>query len=261
VKIRLIILTCFIVSIALFSGCDKGPTSGSGQGELRIYMTDSPVGYDAVNIVIKQVQVHSEANGWIIINDSVRTFNLLSLTNGASTLLGDAMLDVGHYTQIRLILDEGSNVVVNGVVHPLRIPSGLQTGIKLIHEFTLQPDYTYELMLDFDANRSINLLGNGTYQMKPVIRVHPIATTGAITGIVAPIGVGATITATSASDTAGTTVDTLSGHFKLIALPEAQYQVYFAAWDTTVYKDTALVNVVVNAGQTTNVGIVPLPHK
>ena len=117
------------------------------------------------------------------------------------------------------------------------------------------------MWLVFDANRAIMLLGNGTYQMKPVIRVHPISVTGAITGIVAPIGAGATVTATSASDTAGTSVDTLSGHFKLIALPEAQYQVYFAAWDTTLYRDTALVNVVVIAGQTTNIGIVPLPHK
>ena len=224
-------------------------------------MADSPAGYDAVNIVVKEVQVHSEAHGWIVINDSLRTFNLLSLTNGASVLLGDAMLDAGHYTQIRLMLDEGSNVVVNGETHPLRIPSGFQTGIKLIHEFTLQADYTYELMLDFDVDRSINLLGNGTYQMKPVIRIHPVATTGAVAGVVAPVGTGATVTATSAADTASTYADTLNGQFRLVALPPALYMVHFAAWDTTLYKDTALVNVQVNAGQLTNVGIVTLPNK
>jgi hypothetical protein len=181
--------------------------------------------------------------------------------NGASILLGDAMLDAGHYTQIRLILDEGSNVVVDGVTYPLRIPSGFQTGIKLIHEFTLQADYTYELMLDFDANRSINQLGNGTYQMKPVIRVHAIATTGTIAGGVFPANTGATITATSPADTASTNADTLTGQFKIIALPPALYMVHFAAWDTSTYKDTALVNVAVNTGQTTNVGIIELPHK
>ncbi|HTK81111.1 MAG TPA: DUF4382 domain-containing protein [Bacteroidota bacterium] len=257
-------ITIAIISILLavvLAGCDKQPISLSNQGELKILMTDSPAGFDAVNIVVKSVQVNSATHGWITINDSLRTFNLLSLTNGASVILGDAMLDAGHYTQIRLILDEGSNVVVNGVTYPLRIPSGLQTGIKLIHEFTLQADYTYELMLDFDANRSINQLGNGTYQMKPVIRIHPVATTGAITGIVTPIGAGATVTASAAVDTAGTNVDTLSGQFRLIALPPASYTVYFAAWDTTTYRDTALVNVGVNAGQTTNVGVVPLPHK
>ena len=48
VKIRLIITTCFFVVFALISGCEKGPTSG--QGELKIYLTDSPAGYDAVNL-------------------------------------------------------------------------------------------------------------------------------------------------------------------------------------------------------------------
>ncbi len=257
-------ITIAVVSILLalfFAGCDKTPISLQNQGELKILMTDGPAGFDAVNIVVKEVQVNSDAHGWMTINDSLRTFNLLSLTNGASVLLGDAILDAGHYTQIRLILDEGSNVVVAGVTYPLRIPSGLQTGIKLVHEFTLQADYTYELILDFDANRSIMRLGNGTYQMKPVIRIHPVATTGAITGIVMPIGAGATVTAFAAADTAGTNVDTLSGQFRLIALPPASYTVTFAAWDTTTYRDTALVNVTVNAGQTTNVGIVPLPHK
>ena len=112
-----------------------------------------PADLDAVNIVVREVSVHSEADGWVTINDSLRTFNLLTLTNGASVLLGSATLNPGHYTQIRLLLGEGSNVVVNGTAYPLVVPSGLQTGIKLIHEFTLEPSYTYELMLDFDASK------------------------------------------------------------------------------------------------------------
>ena len=252
------IFSLFVVVLAMV-GCEKGPTTG--KGELKIYMSDSPAGYDAVNIVVKEVAVHNNAQGWVIVNDSVRTFNLLSLANGATVLLGDATLNAGHYTQIRLILDAGSNVVVNGVSYPLNIPSGFQTGIKLNHEFTLQADYTYELMLDFDANRSINLLDNGTYQMKPVIRVHPVAQTGAIGGVVVPVSARATVTATSSTDTASTLADTLSGQFKLIALPPAFYMIHFAAWDTSLFRDTALVNIQVNAGQTTNVGIVTLSDK
>jgi hypothetical protein len=263
---RVTVAACALVIAAFVTGCEKGATSlstgpMSGSSELRIYLTDSPAGYDAVNIVIKQVEVHSDNGGWMVVNDSTRTFDLLTLTNGASVLLGDAMLAAGHYTQIRLLLGDGSNVVVDGVPHPLIIPSGFQTGLKLVHEFTLQAPYTYEVMLDFDANKSVHRLGNGRYQMNPVIRIHPVATSGAITGTVDPANAGATVTATSAADTAGTDADTLSGNFKIIALPPAEYQVYFAAWDTTLYRDTALVNVAVQAGQTTNVGIVPLPHK
>src|SRR5690349_3099891 len=88
-------ITIAIISILLallLAGCDKQPISLQNQGELKILMTDSPAGFDAVNIVVKSVQVHSETHGWVTINDSLRTFNLLSLTNGASVVLGDAML-------------------------------------------------------------------------------------------------------------------------------------------------------------------------
>jgi hypothetical protein len=251
-------IVCILFFTIIFSGCEKNPSGG--QGELRLMLTDSPAGYDEVNIVVREVAVHSTSEGWIIINDSVRTFDLLKLTNGAMTLLGDAKLDAGHYTQIRLILDEGSNVVVNGVTHPLTIPSGFRTGVKLLHEFNLQEDFTYELMLDFDANRSVKLLGNGSYQMKPVIRVHPVALSGAITGTILPVNARAELTAIAGTDTATAYADTVSGWFKLIALPPASYTLYVAPADE-LYADSVLSGVAVTAGQVTDIGTIVLPLK
>lgn len=253
--IRLIVVLAMVIWMV---GCDKGPTSG--QGELRVYMTDAPGTYDAVNIVIREVSVHSSADGWKVINDSIRTFNLLSLTNGASVLLGGAMLDAGHYTQIRLLLDSGSTVVVGGVSYALTVPSGFQTGVKLTHEFTLQADYTYELMLDFDASRSVLQTGTGDFKLKPTIRVHPMATSGAITGYVIPANGLSTITAFAGADTAATVADSLTGMFKLIALPAASYSVHIEPADT-LYRDTTLTGVQVSAGQTTSVGTIALSLK
>ncbi len=256
-KNRIVLFVVVVLFVGLI-GCDKGPLSG--QGELKLYVTDSPAGYDAVNIVVREVAVHSSSKGWIVINDSVRTFNLLELRNGASSLLGDAKLDAGLYTQIRLILDEGSNVVVDGITYPLSIPSGFQTGVKLNHEFTLESDFTYELLLDFDADKSVHLLGIGSYQMKPVIRVEPLAITGGLSGTIYPVIARATITAIAGSDTITADADTLSGWFKMIAVPPASYTLYITASDTS-YADSTVTNVLVMAGQTTNIGVITLPSK
>lgn len=255
-----LLIVAFVLAAGLI-GCGNEPaTSGSGQSQLKIYMTDSPTGIDAVNIVIREVSVHSEADGWVVINDSLRTFNLLSLTNGAAVLLGSSVLEPGHYTQIRLLLGEGSNVVVNGTVYPLVVPSGMQTGIKLIHEFTLEPSFTYELMLDFDANRSVVRRGNGVYHLKPTIRVTPLAISGAITGFVDPASSNSLVTATSSTDTASAYADSLSGLFNIVALPPSLYSLYIVPSDT-MHKDTVLTNIEVTAGHVTSVGTITLQDK
>jgi hypothetical protein len=149
---------------------------------------------------------------------------------------------------------------VNGVPHPLVVPSGFQTGIKLIHEFTLEPSFTYELMLDFDAGRSIVHQGNGVYRLKPTIRCNPVAVSGAIAGFVDPASAKALVTATSLSDTASAYADSASGLFNIIALPPSAYSLYIVPSDS-IHKDTVLTNVQVTAGHVTSVGTVTLPLK
>ena len=72
-----------------------------------------------------------------------------------------------------------------GALQPLKVPSGAQSGIKLNANFTVQPDQVTDLLLDFDACKSVVVAGNsGQYLLKPVIRVEPKAVT-AIQGYVA----------------------------------------------------------------------------
>ncbi len=134
-------------------------------GALKIYLVDSPSSLDSIIIFIKHIDVHKAGNdsssGWYTINDSLRSFDLLTLRNGAGALLGDSVLSAGDYTQIRLILEDGNYAINNGVKHNLTIPSGMQAGIKLNHEFTIESGNLYELILDFNVDKSIQVTGNG----------------------------------------------------------------------------------------------------
>ncbi|MBW2142718.1 MAG: DUF4382 domain-containing protein, partial [Deltaproteobacteria bacterium] len=117
-----------------------------------------------------------------------------SLQNGITESLGLTELPAGHYTQIRLKLgdtvEDGladpppyPNCVYTGTAYEiLTIPSGFQSGLKLIHPFDIQGGFTYELLLDFDASESIHQTGAGDYIMRPTIRVIEIDLTGSVSG-------------------------------------------------------------------------------
>lgn len=241
--------------IFIFAACSEDSSTGpEGEGSIKINMVDSSAPYDSVIIVVESVQVHSETDGWLTINNQINSYDLLQLVNGTSVVLGDTTLSAGKYTQIRLIVGAGSYVVVNGVPFTLEIPSGTQTGIKLTHQFTIEPNTLYELTLDFDVNKSIVFTGSGTYKLKPTIRVVPLVISGSITGQVQPIEAAPLVWTIHGSDTISTYTD-LNGFFQLSALLEGSYDVHIQP-SNPVYMDTTITNVSVTANQNTDLGLI-----
>ena len=180
-------------------------SSGGDTGRLSMSLTDKPSDdYEAVYVTIKEIAVHAagEAEGiWTTVLEPNMTINLLALANGVREQLGIVSLDAGHYTQMRLIIgtqqDNGVNIQgnphpfanyvidTNGDVHEMKIPSGLQTGVKLVQGFDINENSTTELTFDFDASRSVVVAGNsGKYLLKPTIQVIDTAVATVINGMV-----------------------------------------------------------------------------
>lgn len=190
----------FLLAVVV-AGCG-GDGGGSTQpGVLGVSITDAPAcGFDAVNVTVSKVQVHQSDNasenaaGWTDITlNPPRKINLLDLNdptqpNRALESLGETPLKPGQYTQLRLVLvpNSGGPPFANSVVlstQPnneiaLDTPSAVQSGIKLIHQFTVGSGQRVDLLLDFDACKSIVQTGNGTYKLKPVIKVIPFVLNG-----------------------------------------------------------------------------------
>jgi hypothetical protein len=258
----------FILIALLAVGCSDNKTNpisqeSQGKSNLKIYLVDSPSSIDSLIIFVKRVEVHKSGSdstsGWYVINNDLRRFDLLQLRNGASAVLGDTVLEPGQYSQIRLILSDGNYAIDQGIQHKLTVPSGFQTGIKLNHEFTLEPNNLYELFLDFNVDKSVHVTGNGKYIMNPVIRVTPQITSGTISGQVLPTDAQATVFTTIGTDTVSTYPDS-SGFFKLMTLPQGLYDVHIFP-DTSMYKDSTLTNIVVSANQNTDLGVIQLESK
>ncbi|HZY10294.1 MAG TPA: DUF4382 domain-containing protein [Bacteroidota bacterium] len=263
-----VVLGLILITIVSFSSCNRETTNQpeDGMGMLEIRMIDMPASYDEVNIVIDSVQAHiatsDSMSGWYTLNRIPATYNLLMLVNGANAVIGSTQLPVGRYSQIRLFIGEGSNVVVDGDSVPLTTPSGMQSGIKLNVDAVIEPDILYTLTLDFDANRSIVKTGSPTnpkYILKPVIRTVATGTTGIISGVISPSATRPSVWAFTATDTASTFADT-SGGFKLVYLNPNTYSVYITPSDTA-FQDTTILNVSVSASATTYLDTIILQPK
>lgn len=164
------------LSTTLFNACTKDTTTtttASGNGSMAVRMKDTPGDFQQVNVEIQQVSVHMSGGNWIDLPTHAGIYNLLILQNGIDTSLVNTFpLPAGKITQMRLLLGTHNTVMVDSVVYPLTVPSGTETGIKLIGNETVNPNQLLIVKLDFDANASVVASGT-TYQLKPTVKVIP----------------------------------------------------------------------------------------
>lgn len=249
----------FFSGLAFLSGCDgSSSNSSSGSGKLSLYLTDVPSDrYQAVYVSIDEVLVHQgdgeddatedDADGWQVVAAPRATYNLLDLVNGAMKKLATSGLDAGTYTQMRLMLkdtpDNGDNLLgqkhpyasyiidKEDAVHELKVPSGYQSGIKLVHAFEIISGLTVELILDFDAMKSVVQAGNsGNFILKPTIKVLGTQDNGIVSGTITDAGnavlSGVTVSAQVADADAAAIEDQVTVVTSTLTDQDGEYSMY-----------------------------------
>jgi hypothetical protein len=141
-------------------------------GTLQLSLTDAPLdGATEVNVTIASIEAHQNGD-WTTVLDEERSYNLLDLQGGVTADLGAADFPAGKITQIRLHLSDSTppTVVDAAGTQELTIPSGYQSGIKLVGCFEVKDGETTDITLDFDAARSVQS-GGGGLEMRPTIKI------------------------------------------------------------------------------------------
>lgn len=247
---------------------------GGDSGRLSLSLTDAATDqYNAVYVTIREVAVHAEddmEDGWTVIATPNKTYNLLALTNGVREQLALVDLSAGHYTQLRLMIgdqaESGVGVVnILGAAHPfanyviddhdeyhdLKIPSGFQTGIKIVQGFDINENGTTELILDFSASESVVVAGrSGKYLLKPTIKVLSESFASIIGG-----------TVTNAADTTAVPGALVSAQFYDDTAVDPKDQIVVRA--STVSGETGAYKIFIAPGTynvvATKAGFAPLP--
>jgi hypothetical protein len=189
-------ITAIALVAALVAACSSG--TSTGPATMNVKLVDAPTGeYEAVNVDVQTVLIKGDGE-WITLGSPNQVYDLLHLTKGISaTLVEGAHISAGHYGQMRLVLGSRNTVVLpGGAVEPLKVPSGQQTGVKLLVNFDVEPGTTADVYIDFDAHKSVFVHkagASGKYILRPTVRAYDKLETGSISGVVTDAGSAAPI--------------------------------------------------------------------
>ena len=245
--------------ITVFSACDD---SESGTARLVVRLTDAPADYQEVNVDIQEVVVNLSDNGddsgWMNLQTNGGVYNLLDLTNGINVVLADDEIPAGKISQIRLVLGENNTLKMDGQTFDMDTPSGQQSGLKIQLHTILEAGITYDVMLDFDAARSVVETGSGKFNLKPVIRASANPLDGAIMGTILPLEATPVVYAIQGEDTVTSAFTDDNGVFLLQDLEEGTYKVGIDPADG--FNEESIEDVGVSVGEITDIGTVQLSN-
>lgn len=185
-----------LVLTACGGGGGSSPTANNTPttGSLSIAITDAPVdGAQHVYVQFSGLTIKPASGDEIeFLFDEPKQIDLLALTGSDSeALINGETVEAGDYNWIRLMVDtEGSLdsyiVLSDGSENELNIPSGAETGLKLVSGFTVAQGSTHNFTIDFDLAKSIVKPASARqdYKLKPTLRLIDNQAVGTLSGIV-----------------------------------------------------------------------------
>ena len=195
------LLALVAVSLAALLAACGG--SESSKGTVSVLLTDSPGAFKAAVVTITEIDLVG-SGGVTVLSKTKTTTNLLTLANDSASLVKDAVIDPGTYTELRFIITGGyievegatptsttiyassasyeglpAGAVVGGT---LKMPSLAQSGLKIDlpgDALVLQASSKI-LLVDFDVAQSFgHEAGNsGSWVMHPVIKGADLTVSG-----------------------------------------------------------------------------------
>jgi hypothetical protein len=199
------------------AGCSGGGDDSSelndGNGTLTLGLVDGPVeGAEQVVVAFAGIElkpdggppmdpIPMDASACDDFDSATGTcsIDLLDLVGTDRRVVFSASLPAGHYQWLRLLVNAERNIMdsylvtLDGRMCSLYIPSGSETGLKIVSGLTVTTNGVSDYTLDFDVRKSItNPPGLSdpdqqcadNYVLKPAIRIVDTTEVGAIAGTV-----------------------------------------------------------------------------
>ena len=202
---KLIYLFLTLLSTTMLIACSSGAsedanTAGGGRGGIQngflsLAITDAPIdGATEVWVQFDGIELKpSSTEDIITLNfDPPMEINLLALQGqNKIQMLSNATLPAGSYDWIKLKvtaindgLQDSYIKLSDSSVHELDIPSGSESGLKIIGGLEIIANTPINMTIDFDLRKSIIMTGNAEYILKPVIKLIDDSVSSSIIGTV-----------------------------------------------------------------------------
>lgn len=205
-------LMLFAGILMLTTACQKlpmdGTTQNQGKGTVVLKLTDAPFPVSMVSqamVTIDKIEIRATdtvytAEGdtiapgqFIVLSTDTQEFNLLDLQNGLTADLVQMEIGTGTYDMIRMHVASSKIVLADGTEFAMKIPSGMQSGLKIIlnPSLVVEDGTVSEILVDFNLDKSFTVMGNPKakngikgFIFKPVIRAQCQLHAGSIWGTV-----------------------------------------------------------------------------
>lgn len=194
---RITSLALCATGLLALGGCnDSDSSSSTPTGTLGVHVTDAPVdGASRVVVQFDGIEIQPANGERLTFNfDEPKTIDLLALQgNNSEPLLTGEEVPAGDYEWIRVMvtgnrqsLESFIEFEADGGQHALYVPSGSQTGLKLVSGFAVPVGGTADFTIDFDLRKSVVDPGQSgqPYMLKPALRLVDNSQIGSISGIV-----------------------------------------------------------------------------
>lgn len=196
-----------MVVVATLGACDD-PT-GDDAGTVSLLLTDAPGDFAKAVVTIDRIELARDDDsevegddgegGAVVLMDTPYTGDLLQLANDVATLVDEAVVPGGSYSQLRFVIsggcievetETGSEVYASSgytecgaADGSLHMPSFAQSGLKvtLPGGFQVAGDQNV-LLVDFDVSQSFGRQAgaSGMWVMEPVVIATEVQLTGSI---------------------------------------------------------------------------------
>lgn len=266
-----------LLALTVFHACSESEESAGGMGRLNVYLSDAPFPYawvDQANLTVYKVEARradatetdsSDTSGsgspYVVLMEEEISVNLLELTGGVTEQLASAEIPAGDYDLVRIYVKDAGVVLQDSTVFDLKVPSGMQSGIKVFLKPALRvvSSLSTDVLLDVDVSRSFVAKGGPNpkgFNFKPVIRAANLTTSGTLqgmvttvdsTGAVVPLE-GAQLSVMASDSVYASTFSDAEGAYAILGLQEGAFSVTASLEG---YQDATQEGVVVVAGNRT----------
>src|SRR5712672_552901 len=142
------------------SACGGG---GADTGQMTLGVADAPAdGAQAVVVKFTGVELTGNSGNPVLITfPQPKSIDLLNQSGTASAVLFNQPIPAGSYGQIRVMVvadgDPANSYITlsDGTMHGLLVPSGSETGLKLVSGFEVPSGGAVDFTIDFDLRLAI----------------------------------------------------------------------------------------------------------
>lgn len=249
-----------------FWSCDS--TDSNPKALLNVILIDAPAQWDSVFVQVEGVDIEIQLLGresetqtfFLPYSLGDKVIEVSALIAGQGLLVGREELPVGKIVSATFRIGNSHSLYLEGDRYLLPLANSGLTEIPVDVEMDLEQGVAYDLILDFNLEKSIRVLSENPLNMEldPVLTAFSGIGTGELKGTISPTSLRPALYAIISGDSVNTHVNS-SGSF-LFRLPAGIYSVYIDPKDVR-YKAGTIQNVVVVAGKSTDLTTITVNPK